>query len=445
MKSAIALASMLVFLGISGFALVTGGSWDRVEGLVVVHQMASATGDSHADPTRIPLYGVVWYRVVGWFGEWRQVLLAGRILSIASCLALAALGWHLLRRKFGANREGAVLGACAWLAWMPAIQFGGVDRCDAPALLVAVLGWCLQLGGNWKSIAMGGMLAMLSSLIRPTSGPEAVLWGLASLVSARAGRQAIGAWIGAASMGAVVVVGCVALLDGASAFENLSMAGKTPLNFGQVVDLSLRIAPLSLPILALVYWRTTHPALRGVVPVIVVLAFLSLARTGANLNWLLSASWFLSMVIGAQSRRIPSGVVVALWLQTIFVQVPRWHGLLEQAEQSTRRMEILRAVDRPILTSDALSVLGAGKTLAIDDPHLLQGLSKVGVFPGGYVLERLRSERWAILTDPDMSDTTSAFWSRELVDWVRDSTRVCSRSGSVRLLVPREAACPTSR
>lgn len=447
MKALIPAMGVLALLGFLALqsGLLDGGSWDRVEGITRLHVLAAQAGALHppADPDgplRLPLYGALWYRLVVLLPG--DPLAAGRILSLASCLGLSLLGYVLLRRRFGAGRGPALLGSLAWLGWIPALQFGATLRCDAPALLVGAYGWSLGLSSRPRLVALGGGLAALSGLLRPTAGVEALVWGCASLALVE--RSRLKAWLLGAFLGGMIALGTFTLLDGAAGWHALTLAGATPRSLPQALDLLLRLAPLSLPFLALATLAWTPGTLARAALASLLLASVLLLRSGANLNWMLGPSWLLSLGLAFAVPRVPSLLLALLALQTTAAQLPRMLELARTAHTQPGREALLQGLQGPVLTAEPLLLRHANTTSPIEDPHLVETLSRSGALPSGLLLDRLRRERWAVLTDPDLLSARPRHWSRATALWVRDSTRPCRTAGSHQLRLPKERPCPTS-
>lgn len=437
-----AAAVLAVFLLVQGLALGEGVSWDRVEGVAVAHQLAAAEGALHQGEAvgRIPLYGPLWYRIVAFLGgDAEGMLRAGRILSILSCLALVAMAFGHLRR-LGVDAGRAALAATAWLGWGPALQFGGTDRCDAPALALAASGWMLGIGAGRTRAWWGGVLGGLSSLLRPTSGPEVLAWGLAAAWSATPGRWSW--WVAGAGAGGIVAAATWWGLDGKAGWDHLLLAGAAGPDLSQAVDLLLRLAPQALPVVAV--GLLLGAARATTIPVWVALGLggLLLLRPGASVNWLLGPSWLLSLSLGAGLARIPAFVVPVLVVQTFLVQVPVVAQRLEQARGAEARSALVRSSPLPVLTSEPWVVLRAGRQPVLEDPHLVESLGRHGALPSGIVFDALRSGRWAVLPDPDLLRPEPRFWSPSTAAWVRDSMVACHRDDPLSLRVPSGVPCP---
>lgn len=447
MKTALAIGSLALFVGWTAVAWTTGGSWDRVEGLVALHQSALHEGvlDDPQRLGRFPLYGALWYRLTAVSSDAATVVLAGRWLSIASLLAVAAIGWQYLSSRPGTPRPAAALGATAWLGWLPALQFGGSDRCDAPALLLAASGWMAGRSPRIPVVALGGFLAGFSSSLRTTSGLEALAWGLVALAGERRTRQFHVAWVAGGIGGLALAAAATFAIHGQAALPWLLSGGKSGWDIAQTADLLLRLAPLGALGLAVASLGWAPRPLAGTALVSLGLAMLLSLRPGANLNWFLAPTWFLSLCLGASSLSFPKAITCLAILQTWVVQAPRLHALWKQAVATEERSFLVDAIDRPVLSSDALPVLLAGKDLAVDDPHLWEDLSAHRTPGRSPLAESLARERWAVLTDPDLLHPRGRHWSAEVRRWVIDSTRICGQVGETQLRLPREAPCPRSR
>lgn len=437
--------AMAVFLGTHGYALVTGGSWDRVEGVTVSHQAAADRGELHQgeEVGRIPLYGSAWYRMVAWIPEDAEgYLAAGRILSIASCLLLVAAGYLFLRRR-GATSSDALGGASLWLAWGPALQFGGVDRCDAPALLMAAGGWMFSFARGAPLAFAGGALAGLSSAIRPTSGPEALLWAIAAASSGAAPRWR--AWISGSVVGGIAALFLFLHLEGSPGWANLRLAGAASADPRQVADLLLRILPQATPLVAVALLSRAPRSLALPVSAALVVGVLSFLRPGASLNWLLGPSFLLSLSLGLTSVRLPRAVLWMLLLQTLGVQAPAVVQRFGEVNLQLARVRAVAVSPLPVLTSETLVCARAGTRIPVEDPHLLESLGREGALTRGLILDSLRAGRWAVLPDPDLLSEDPRYWSRSAVAWVRDSMATCRFDDGVELAFPRGAPCPRVR
>jgi hypothetical protein len=438
------LLAIALFAGIHGFALVAGVSWDRVEGVTVSHQMAADAGTLQAggEVGRVPLYGSAWYRSVALLGEGPEGLLAaGRILSILSCLLLSLMGFLFLRRR-GVVAERAAAAATLWLTWSPALQFGGLDRCDAPALLLASVGWMLSWSRSRAWSFAGGCIAGLSSLVRPTSGPEALVWFLAGALAGAAPRWRH--WLAGAVLGGTLAFLAVLGLEGAAGLARLSLAGAAGPDPRQALDLFLRALPQAAPVLAAGLLVHAPRTLAFPVAAALLLGIASFLRPGASLNWLLGPSFLLSLSLSTSTARIPFSVVVLLCLQTVAVQLPWVLQRFERAGQAEARVRAIAASPLPVLTSETLSTLLARRRVPIEDPHLLESLDRAGALGSPRLEDSLRAGRWAVLADPDLQSGDPRFWSSGTAAWVRDSMHVCVFAEGAELAFPRSVPCPTS-
>lgn len=447
MKRRLALGSIVLFLAWTFIPLVTGGSWDRVEGLVAIHQTSLFEGrlDVPGAFPRIPLYGALWYRLTAVCADPSTAISFGRIMSISSLVGVALVSRGALSRSFGAPVGAASLGATVWLGWLPAMQFGGSDRCDGPALLLASTGWILGRSPQFRSLGWGGLLAGLSSAFRPTSGLESILWGISAMVAERRAAKAFLLWIGCGIVGQLLSFIAFLCIHGVSGLPLLALAGKSGADPGQSADLLLRLAPLGALALGAAALPRVPRSLAVATVTSWLLAGLLAMRPGANLNWFLGPTWLLGMCLGLGTRTFPRAITLLGILQTWLVQTPRLHSLWIQAHQTSARAALVATLDRPVLTADALPVLLVRGQVAIDDPHLVEDLSARHALASDLVEDALRSNRWAILTDPDLFLLRRSHWSPGVRRWMLDSTRVCGQAGETQLRLPLEAPCPRSR
>jgi hypothetical protein len=177
--------------------LVTGGSFDYVEGVALGHQLMSAGGvpmyGAPADqpPYSVPLYGPVYYTIYGLLLDTAAPSFTpARVLNLLLTVYLIGLALYVARQRLGVSTAAACLAVLCWLSLEPAAGFLLQNRPDTLALAFAASGFMAAISERRSSLPLAVLLLTAAAYTKQTAVVAPLLAAVLVLLGTRRVRDA---------------------------------------------------------------------------------------------------------------------------------------------------------------------------------------------------------------------------------------------------------------
>jgi hypothetical protein len=411
---------------------------DYVEGLVLATQTDVANGHSAFDksglaapPFRVNAYGPVFY----WLGAsgvrasaHPGSLAPGRLLSLAALAVCLAALWGIGRRVLALPKGAVLFGLLVPLGLVPVLVFVPQNRVDTLAVAFSLLGLLAAAAGSAAGCALAGAFFVLGVFTKPTAlaAPVAAfLW----LVLSRRFRAA-----GALAAACLVLGGAWlwrlnGMTDGGFALAVFGSNAAAPFALGGFVKAAQAgLAGAVLPVLmglgvAVVARGGSAERLVAAWALLsFILALATVGKVGANVNYFiepaLACAPLAALAWARASRETAAlGVGTAALAASLLHAAPRValerRGRAERAILEPRLTGLLRG--KTVVTMEVVSVLRAGGTPYLNDPHAFARMAEAGKWDERRLVADVRSGAIdVVLADADLAAVDPAFsnWSR---------------------------------
>jgi hypothetical protein len=421
--------------------LVTGGSFDYVEGVALGHQLMSAGGvplygvPADQPPYSVPLYGPVFYTLYGLLLDTAAPSFTpARALNLLLTLYLCGLALLVARQRLGVSVTAASLAVLCWLSLEPAAGFLLQNRPDTLALAFAASGFMAAISGRRYSLPLAVLLLTAAAYTKQTAVVAPLLAAVLVLLGTRRIRDATVLLV-------ATIGGCLAILlllngltDGrywsAAVLGNLNgfspgsaliawqKAGQQPLFW---LALAVMLANLRA--------NGTRQAVAIYGLVSLVLHGLAVAKPGANSNYFLEYSWCAALALAPllddvlrdparRHRGLLTALVLVACSVSLVLATTSQQRLHQTAEDWPRNRDWLShweaTANGPVASMRPGIQILQGRSPYILDPHIIARLTEQGRFDEQGLLDDLRNARiGAVIGGEDLTAGPGEFsnWS----------------------------------
>lgn len=375
----------------------------------------------------------VWYGVLAvaakvGLGDVNVLTFFGRLLSLASLLGVAALGFSW-NRKIGQPGGLALLTPLFYLSLPILIPWGVTARPDFPGLLLVFLAiYLVSLRSTTASVLLAAALAALGFLVRHNaiSVPvSVVLWLLYSKKWKHAGLFCV---VWSAVVGPVLLI--VQRSSNKLLFLNISGAkfGEFALTYVRDVIGRLLVAQGNGFVIALFAfgifgcieaWRQQDNRYRLIciyLMVSLILAAIGSAARGAAVNHYLEPTLALALLIPIGMTRLRIGwapdsptalfsIVMVLVVLLPAVDAQRWNTM-HNFPDDLRKMVPL--VENKSVFTDIPYLAARSTSLELTDPASLTNMERTGAWSSAGITRALREQKYDLVILSQAVDTSSA-------------------------------------
>ena len=351
---------------------------------------------------------------------WGATLLAGRIVSLAATLGIAALLFYGARSDRG-GPGGLVAVGCFFLSNY-VFHIGALARVNPLTVLLGLAGVLAVSRASPRGVTLGGLLLTAAILTKPTAVDAALAGTLWLLLR----DHRLGLWLGGLVAGLVLTVGLSldVYTDGAFSL-NVLLGNVNPFSLDQLRDYLanftlLHAAPLLLAGMSL--WRAARARQLEVGHALLLAGLvmaLGVGKWGAGESYFLTAIAAASLLAGREAARlfdddgVLARIVPLLLLCQVLVSahgfvVERLPGLADLGLQASalaaeptqsdlehgfRIVTRLQSEQGPALLEDPGFALAAGREVVGNATHL-RNLHQSGLWQGERLLADLETRRY---------------------------------------------------
>ncbi len=462
-------ASLLVAIAMWFTFFTSRGYVDYVEGLVLFHQTQAADGLNiyapslrSQPPHSIPLYGPIFYYLVGGLLGDQPSLLPGRVISVLSMLGLCGISFWVLLKRAKAGIMVAVAGAIPWLVLIGPFQFGANNRVDTLGVLFAALSVLASTSNRPHAWRWTPILLIAAGFTKPSAVIAAAptvffaLWlaGQRVRAIATAGVTAVGAWL-------VFQLGDV--LSGGNFSQSIVFSNMNPWKWEQMWALThYACRQPMLPIgvlLAVILFRNRESRPFAIYVVLAAAAALmTVGKVGSNTNYFIEVSWIACLCWGLALTTVRAypraatayAIFAALIFQATIRVQPSVGKTAAQLSQwnATEQLVAHYAAQGPILTMEIGALVLSGHQPYLADPHIVARLAEAGQFDDQSIINDLTLRRFkAIIAENDiqLDCTGHTNWRREVRQKVSTCYRPVQSDGRLTVYVPHASSAATVR
>jgi hypothetical protein len=452
--------SVALIVAIWYFFLTSEGYVDYVDGLVLFHQTQAAAGQNIYDPSyrnappySVPLYGPVFYYLVGWMLPEHPSLLPGRLVSLGSVLGISGISWWVLRRRFHTPFLLAAIGSIPWLVLRGPFEFAVNNRVDSLAIFFGIAALITAVVAKRQGWCWAIPLLLLSGFTKPTAAvAPALAVFFALLIERRFQAAALFAAILAAG---VYLVLCVGDACSNGNFSQCLLGSTAALHWSAAASLTESACKqVIFPVGAaagLLLLRDGATRLFGLHAVACfIIAAGTSAKIGANYNYFLEPSWAALFCCAlalnrGQSRpgyRWALALTAVLLLQSAGRITPHLQRHYHRMAQWPRTMLAVQKFGEqgPLLTMQVGAQVLCGQQPYVADVFILTCLQKAGQFDLGPIHEDLRRQRIAAVIARDEVRPEAAgnvIWSDDQRALIAAYYRPIERFGDLTVFIPR--------
>lgn len=421
--------------------LVTGGSFDYVEGVALGHQLMSAGGvplygaPTDQPPYSVPLYGPVFYTIYGLLLDTAAPSFTpARVLNLLLTVYLIGLALHVARQRLRVSTAAACLAVLCWLSLEPAAGFLLQNRPDTLALAFAASGFMAAISERRFSLPLAVLLLTAAAYTKQTAVVAPLLAAVLVLLGTRRVRDAAVLLFATLGLCLAILLLLNGLTDGrywsAAVLANLNgfspgsalvawqKAGQQPL-FWLALAVMLANLRATGARRAIAIYGLMSLALHG----------LAVAKPGANSNYFIEYSWCAALALAPllddvlrEPARWHRGLLTAL----VLVACPISLGLATLSLQRLHQTAEDWPRNRDWLTHWEAAAMGPvasmrpgfqilqGRAPYILDPHIIARLTEQGRFDEQGFLDDLRHARiGAVIGADDLTAGPGEFsnWS----------------------------------
>lgn len=449
--------------------LSSRGYVDYVEGLVLFHQTQAADGMNIYGPSlraqpphSIPLYGPIFYYVVGGLLGDQPTLFPGRVISVLSMLGLCGVSFWVLLKRANAKVAIAFAGSLPWMVLIGPFQFGANNRVDTLGILFAALSVLASTSKRKHAWRFSPLLLVLAGFTKPSAVIAAAPTVFISLWLAGHRGRAIATTV-ATAVGAILVFWLGDHWSAGNFSRSIVLSNMNPWKWEQMWSLTHYVCrqpmlPVGVVTAVFFCWnREFRPF-----AIYAVLAFAAAALTGgkvgSNTNYFIEVSWLACLCLGYAMtvvRDYPRaatvyGVFAALVFQaTIRVQpkVGRTAGELLQWN-GTEDLVKRYAAEGPILTMEIGALVLNGYQPYLADPHIVARLAEAEEFDDQLILDDLSLRRFkAIIVEKDIQLEYEGHtnWRREVREKVSTCYRPVQSDGRLTVYLPHWSSADAAK
>jgi len=448
--------------------LVTGGSFDYVEGVALGHQLMSAGGvplygvPADQPPYSVPLYGPVFYTLYGLLLDTAAPSFTpARALNLLLTLYLCGLALLVARQSLGVSRAAACLAVLCWLSLEPAAGFLLQNRSDTLALAFAASGFIAAISGSRYRLSMAVLLLTAAAFTKQTTVVAPLIAAALVLLRTRRIRDAAVLLFATFGLGLAILLLLNGLTEGrywsAAVLGNLNgfspgsalvawqKAGQQPLFWLALVVMLANLRATGAR-QAIAIYGLVSLALHGI----------AVAKPGANSNYFLEYSWCAALALAPllddilrKPTRSRHGLLAALVLLTCSISLglatlsqQRLHQTAEDWPRNRDWLSHWEAVaDGPVASMRPGIQILQGRSPYILDPHIIARLTEQGRFDEQGFLEDLRNARiGAVIGADDLTAGPGEFsnWSIGMRKTLQDHYVKTNTLDSLSVWLPKK-------
>lgn len=389
---------------------------------------------------------------------WGPAFWYGRLLSWLSVVAAAAFV-GLILHALTQDRQAAIIGGLALLAFPPVAYWSSLYRVDALALALSLGG--LWLVARWPAgrltVPAAALLLVAAIYTRQSYGVAAPLAACVWLGQATSWRRALALPALIGGLGAALFVGLEVATEGGFAL-NIVSANLNAYQAGSLVRYLTDVwtlMPLALAAVAafllLAPWFHV-PSWRLVAPYVLGAAVsgLTIGKVGSNVNYLIEIGAGVSLSIGAalawqRPRRAVHGalaLLLALDLALVVLVSPYrtvTHVRLKQAEEARHLLEVIHRTPGIVLADEDMGLLPLDGRPIFFQPFEMTQLARAGRWDQrGFVgdIERQAFAAILIYRIPDVPLHRER-WTDEMLGAIERRYVLAERVGATEVYRPR--------
>lgn len=415
--------------------------------------------DLTAPPYTVSNYPPVYPLVLSPLGRlWGPAFWYGRLLSWLSVVAAAAFV-GLILRALTQDRQAAVIGGLALLAFPPVAYWSSLYRVDALAL-------ALSLGGLWLvvrwpagrlTVPAAALLLVSAIYTRQSYGVAAPLAACVWLGQATSWRRALALAALIGSLGAALFVGLEVATGGGFAL-NIVSANLNAYQAGSLVQYLTDVwtlMPFALAAVAAFLllapwfhvpsWRLVAPYVLGA-----VVSGLTIGKVGSNVNYLIELGAGVSLSIGAalawqRPRRAVHAalaLLLALDLALVVLVSPYrtvTHVRLKQAEEARHLLDVIHRTPGIVLADEDMGLLPLDGRPIFFQPFEMTQLARAGRWDQRGFLGDIERQAFAAILIYRIPDVPlhRQRWTDEMLGAIERRYVLAERVGATEVYRPR--------
>lgn len=433
--------------------------------------------DENAYPFTLNYMGPAYYAAVGLVGRWLHadipaLFVIGRLLTVASGLALAALVYLYLARRLGPIP--ALTGGLLALGSGPMVGFGVMVRPDAVADVLGLAGFLLAGSTGGLGLCGGAVFLALACLTKQTAGVYVLATVAALLATSPPAKRRAALLVGAtvalvlAAAFAARLAGEPRMLAGLLAQGQIGFSGE---QLAGIFALLHQRSPelLWFSLLGLGLWlgrRWRNLPLAALAISVLIVGLVTAAKKGSDLNYFLSlravaamgaATLCQAVLLEAVNMRRAAALVLVSLAITVPSSLAMGRAAIDQIESARQlrlpdgqgelaaRAEAIRLASdpqHPILTDcDNLAVYQA-TDVPLLDPYLFRLRVETGRIDPAPLVQRIARRQFAALilsADPAIDYPEPFVWTlpRPVAAAIAAHYRFERHLGPWRVYVPR--------